>query len=176
MEIATRLPTDTAAADHVIVPPVTNLQSHNPVVPDGCWNVGPMTNCIATNTATTISATAKLSKSMFIGVLMDLFKRITRITRVLPARSIKTMIQNATLRQLYFSFYSLRKEKAYILKQDGKNPAKKKKRRGEWGGLLAASCWSSWVRVLSCEDTSYYINQQIVVFLKELFNNFVWIP
>ena len=111
MEIATRLPTDTAAADHVIVPPVIILQSHKPVVPDGCSNVGPMTNCIATNTATTISATAKLSKSMFIGVFMDLFKRITRITRVLPARSIKTMIKNAKLRQMYFTDFILYPDK-----------------------------------------------------------------
>ena len=111
IEIATRLPTDTAAADHVIVPPVINLQSHKPVVPDGCSNVGSMTNCIATNTATTISATAKLSKSMFIGGLMVLVKRITRITRVLPTRPIKTMIKNATLRQMYSTDFILYSEK-----------------------------------------------------------------
>ncbi|PFX30398.1 Complement C3 [Stylophora pistillata] len=48
--------------------------------------------------ATTMSATAKFSNRRFIGVLMDLFKSITRITIVLPTRSIRTMTEKATTR------------------------------------------------------------------------------
>ena len=116
MEITTRVNTDTAAADQDIGPPVMNLQSNKPVVPDGCSNVGPMTNRIVTNTATTISATAKLSKSVFIGVLMDLFKRITRTTRVFPTRSIIAIITNATMRQIFstdFIFMNLSTKRQY---------------------------------------------------------------
>ena len=92
---------ETIAAVHVMVPPVMNLHRKEPVVPEGCRYLGPIMNCIATKTATTMSARAKFSMSRFMGVLIDLFKRTTRTTIVLPKRSIRTMIEKATLRPMY---------------------------------------------------------------------------
>ena len=92
---------ETIAAVHVMVPPVMNLHRKEPVVPEGCRYLGPIMNCIATKTATTMSARAKFSMSRFMGVLIDLFKRITRTTSVLPKRSIRTMIEKAALRPMY---------------------------------------------------------------------------
>jgi len=56
---------------------------------------------MATNTATTMSARARLSMSRFMGVLMDLFRRTTKITIELPMRSIITINENAMLRPMY---------------------------------------------------------------------------
>ena len=95
---------ETIAAVHVMYPPVMNLHSKEPVMPEGCLYSGPIMNCIATKTATTMSARAKLSMSRFMGVLIDLFKRTTRTTIVLPKRSIRTMIEKATLRPMYSMF------------------------------------------------------------------------
>ena len=92
---------ETIAAVHVMVPPVMNLHRKEPVVPEGCRYLGPIMNCIATKRATTMSARAKFSMSRFMGVLIDLFKRTTRTTIVLPERSIRTMIEKATLRPMY---------------------------------------------------------------------------
>lgn len=100
-EITTRLHIDTIAAVHVMVPPVINLHNKEPVVPDGCAYLGPITNCIATKTATIMSASAKFSMSRFMGVLMVLFSRTTRTTIVLPKRSIRTITEKATQRPMY---------------------------------------------------------------------------
>ena len=72
-----------------------------PVVPAICSYIGPITNCMATNIATTMSAMAKLSTSRFIAVLIDLFKRKTRITNVFPTRSNRTIKEKAMLRPMY---------------------------------------------------------------------------
>ena len=61
-----------------------------------------MTNCMATNIATTMSAVAKFSTSLFMAVLIDLFKKNIRTTNELPTRSITTMNEKAVIRPTYW--------------------------------------------------------------------------
>ena len=67
--MTTREKEEAVAPVHIRFPPVKNLQSSVPAKPSGCLNVWIRINCGAINSATIMSATARLTSKKFIGVL-----------------------------------------------------------------------------------------------------------
>ena len=67
--MTTREKEEAVAPVHIRFPPVKNLQSSVPAKPYGCLNAWIRINCGAINSATIMSASARLTSKKFIGVL-----------------------------------------------------------------------------------------------------------
>lgn len=102
MEIIIRLYMEIIVVVYVMVFFVMNLYRKEFVVFEGCRYLGLIMNCIVIKMVIIMLVRVKFSMSWFMGVFIDLFKRIIRIIIVLLKRFIRIMIEKVILRLMYF--------------------------------------------------------------------------